>query len=300
MDRRLLRRMTEETTILPTLPPVASRLVEAVARMDAETTEEVARILALDPGLTARTLRLANSDCYGFPRKVGSVELAVLVLGPGTIRDLVLTASVVQTLGPSDRALTDLWNHAMACGVAARALGERVQYRLLGEAYAAGLLHDIGAVLLRQRDPERFEAAMALARTQGMPLEEAERSLYGSDHSEVGGWLAERWGLPAEIVEAIACHHEPEKAVRSPELSALVHIADSLADRAGYAWAPAPAPHALSPFAWESVEPDASRREALLAGLTDVVVRETERERELFAEFRGAQEEEGWRSPQRI
>lgn len=300
MDRTLLRRMTEETTALPTLPPVASRLVEAVARMDAETTEEVARILALDPGLTARTLRLANSDCYGFPRKVGSVELAVLVLGPGTIRDLVLTASVVQTLGPSDRALTDLWNHAMACGVAARALGERVQYRLLGEAYAAGLLHDIGAVLLRQRNPERFEAALALARAQGTPLEEAERGLYGSDHSEVGGWLAERWGLPGEIVEAIACHHEPEKAVRSPELAALVHIADSLADRAGYAWAPVQAPHALSPFAWESVEPDASRREALLAGLADVVVRETERERELFAEFRGAQEEEAWRSPQRI
>ncbi|HSQ59924.1 MAG TPA: HDOD domain-containing protein [Acidobacteriota bacterium] len=300
MDRALLRRMTEETTILPTLPPVASRLVEAVARMDAETTEEVARILALDPGLTARTLRLANSDCYGFPRKVGSVELAVLVLGPGTIRDLVLTASVVQSLGPADRALTDLWNHAMACGVAARALGERVQYRLLGEAYAAGLLHDIGAVLLRQRDPERFEAALALTRAQGMPLEEAERSLYGSDHSEVGGWLAERWGLPGEIVEAIACHHAPETAVRSPELTALVHIADSLADRAGYAWTPVPAPHALSPFAWESVEPDASRREALLDGLADVVVRETERERELFAEFRGAQEEEGWRSPQGV
>ena len=300
MDRTLLRRLTEETTALPTLPLVASRLVEAVARMDAETTEAVARILALDPGLTARTLRLANSDCYGFPRKVGSVELAVLVLGPGTIRDLALTASVVQTLGPDGRAMTELWNHAMACGVAARALGERAQYRLLGEAYAAGLLHDIGAVLLRQLDPQRFEAAIALATTQGTPLEEAQRGLFGSDHSEVGGWLAERWGLPGEIVEAIACHHHPEVAVRSTELTALVHIADSLADRAGYAWEPARAPRALSAYAWESVEPDPSRREALLEGLTDVVVRETERERELFAEFRRAQEEDAWQSPQRV
>ena len=289
--------MTEETTALPTLPPVASRLVEAVARMDAETTEEVARILALDPGLTARTLRLANSDCYGFPRKVGSVELAVLVLGPGTIRDLVLTASVVQTLGPSDRALTELWNHAMACGVAARALGERVQYRLLGEAYAAGLLHDIGAVLLRQRNPERFEAALALARTHGTPLEEAERGLYGSDHSEVGGWLAERWGLPGEIVEAIACHHRPWEAVRAPELTALVHIADSLANRAGYTWAPSAASGPATASAWEAIEPDARRREALLEGLAEVVVRETERERELFAEFRGIQEDASWPSP---
>ena len=300
MDRTALRQMTETTTALPTLPLVACRLLEAVARMDSETTEEVARILSLDPGLTARTLRLANSDCYGFPRKVGSVELAVLVLGPGTIRDLVLTASVVQTLGPGDRALTNLWNHSMACGVAARALGERVRYRLLGEAYAAGLLHDVGAVLLRQQHPGRFEAALALASTQGQAMEEAERSLYGSDHSEVGGWLAERWGLPAEIVEALACHHRPWEAVRAPELTALVHIADSLADGAGYSWAPRAASGPATASAWEAIEPDARRRAALLEGLTDVVVRETERERELFAEFRGTQEEASWPLPQRI
>ncbi len=294
MDRTSLRQLTESTTALPTLPLVASRLLEAVARMDADTTEEVARILALDPSLTARTLRLANSDCYGFPRKVGSVELAVLVLGSGTIRDLVLTASVVQTLAPGDRALTKLWNHSMACGVAARALGERVRYRLLGEAYAAGLLHDVGAVLLRQQHPGRFDAALALASSQGQSLGEAERSLYGSDHSEVGGWLAERWGLPAEIVEAIACHHRPWEAVRAPELTALVHIADSLADGAGYAWAPSTATGPATASAWEAIEPDTRRREALLDGLTEVVVRETERERELFAEFRGTQEETSW------
>lgn len=299
--RNALRRLTEATTALPTLPLVASRLLESLARMDGETTEEVARILALDPGLTARTLRLANSDCYGFPRKVGSVELAVLVLGSGTIRDLVLTASVVQTMGPGgDRALTKLWNHAMACGVAARALGERVHYRLLGEAYAAGLLHDIGAVLLRQQEPERFEAAQALASAQGCSMEEAERSLYGSDHSEVGGWLAERWGLPGEIVEAIACHHRPWEATRAPELTALVHIADSLADRAGYAWAPSVPSGPATSSAWEAIEPDHGRREALVAGLTEAVVRETERERQLFAEFRDVQEDASWLSPQRI
>jgi len=298
--RSTIRRMTEATTALPTLPLVASRLLEAVARMDAETTEEVARILALDPGLTARTLRLANSDCYGFPRKVGSVELAVLVLGPGTIRDLVLTASVVQTLAPGDHSLTKLWNHSMACGVAARALAERIHYRLLGEAYAAGLLHDIGAVLLRQQEPGRFEAAQALAASNGLTLEEAERSLYGSDHSEVGGWLAERWGLPGEIVEAIACHHRPWEANRAPELTALVHIADSLADRAGYAWSPSSATGPATASAWEAIEPDAARREALVDGLTEAVVRETERERQLFAEFRDVQEDVSWVSPQRV
>ena len=103
-DRVALKRVTEETMALPTFPIVASRLIEEVARPDA-TSEEIARIVSLDPALTARTLKLANSDFYGFPRKVGSVDLAVLVLGPSTIRDLVLTSSVVQTLGRSGSAL---------------------------------------------------------------------------------------------------------------------------------------------------------------------------------------------------
>jgi hypothetical protein len=100
-------------------------------------------------------------------------------------------------------------------------------------------------------------------------------------------------------VEAIACHHRPWEATRAPELTALVHIADSLADRAGYAWAPSTASGPATSSAWEAIEPDAERREALLEGLIETVVRETERESQLFAEFRGVQEDASWPLPQR-
>ncbi|MGE5175764.1 MAG: HDOD domain-containing protein [Hyphomicrobiales bacterium] len=285
-----LRRAAEETMVLPTFPVVASRLIEEVARPDA-TSEEIGRILANDPALAARTLRLANSDFYGFPRKVGSIELAVLVLGPGTMRDLVLTSSVVQTFGQAGTALEGLWSHSMACGIAARSLAERCRYRLTGDAYAAGLLHDIGKVVLRQNDPERFDAVLALCRAQNVPGDEAERGLFGSDHAEVGGWLAERWGLPAEIVEAIACHHRPEAAARNRALTALVHIANSLAERAGYSWAPGIDPAPLDASAWEAVDPVAGAHDALLVDLVSDVIRETEREKALFAEFRGPKQE---------
>lgn len=288
--RTALRRVTEEITTLPTFPVVASRLIEEVARPDA-TSEEIGRILANDPALTARTLKLANSDFYGFPRKVGSVDLAVLVLGPSTIRDLVLTSSVVQALGRSGSALEGLWSHSMACGIAARALAERCRYRLTGDAYAAGLLHDVGKVVLRQQDPERFDAVLALCRAQSVPVEEAERGLFGSDHAEVGGWLAERWGLPAEIAEAIAFHHRPDAATRNPALTALVHIANSLAERAGYSWAPGLDPAPLDASAWDAVDPAPGAREASLEDLVSHVIRETEREKALFAEFRGTKQE---------
>src|SRR5467141_1383451 len=254
MDRVHLKKVTEDMVALPTLPLVASRLLESIANPESATSEEIGEVIALDPALTARTLKLANSDFYGFPRKVGTVDLAVVVLGPDTIRDLVLGASVFQTLDPTWRSLTGLWSHSLACGVAARAMADRCGYRLESEAFAAGMLHDIGKVVLRQTCPARYDAATALAREQGISMIEAERGILGSDHAEVGGWLAERWGLPGDLVEAIACHHRPEQARLNTELTSLVHIADWLAGRTGNSWPHGGMPGSVSQFAWECVE----------------------------------------------
>jgi putative nucleotidyltransferase with HDIG domain len=290
MDRVHLRKITEAMVALPTLPLVASRLLESIADPDAATSEEIGAVIALDPALTARTLKLANSDFYGFPRKVGTVDLAVVVLGPDTIRDLVLGAAVFQTLDPTWRSLTGLWSHSLACGVAARALADRCGYRLESGAFAAGMLHDIGKVALRQTYPDRYEAAIALVRDQKISMVEAERGVLGSDHAEVGGWLAERWGLPGDLVEAIACHHRPEQARLNPELTSLVHIADWLAGRTGNSWPVEANQEAVSPFAWECVEAGEMERDMLLEDLVPFIQRAVRREQELFRHF-GEQQE---------
>jgi putative nucleotidyltransferase with HDIG domain len=290
MDRMQLRKVTEGMVTLPTLPRVASRLLESLANPDAATSEEIGEVIALDPSLTARTLRLANSDFYGFPRKVGTVDLAVVVLGADTIRDLVLGASVFQTLDPTWRSLTGLWSHSLACGVAARAMADRCRYRLAAGAFAAGMLHDIGKVALRQAYPDRYEAVMALVRAEGISMMEAERGVLGSDHAEVGGWLAERWGLPGDLVEAIACHHRPELARLNPELTSLVHIADWLAGRTGNSWPVEAKPGAVSPFAWECLEVGEIERQALLVDLVPFIQRAVRREQDLFRHFGEPQE----------
>jgi len=290
LDRVHLRRVTEEMVSLPTLPRVARRLLEVVAD-PATPSEELARILSLDPSLTGRTLKLANSDFYGFPRRVGSVDLAVVVLGSSTVRDLVLSAAVFQALDPDGIELEGLWNHSMACAVAARLLAERSRYRLGGEAYAAGILHDIGKVALRQCFPERFDAVLALARSQGLAMIEAERGVFGSDHAEVGAWLAARWGLPDDLVEAVAFHHRPEGAVRNRELTALVHVANALAERTGHAWPSGVELPPLAPEAWESIQPDERLRDGLVQELAEHVCRAMEQERAVFLQFRAREEE---------
>src|SRR5882672_4669679 len=290
MDRLHLKKVTEAMVALPTLPLVASRLLESIADPDAATSEEIGSVIALDPALTARTLKLANSDFYGFPRKVGTVDLAVVVLGPATIRDLVLGAAVFQTLDPTWKTLTGLWSHSLACGVAARAMAGRCGYRLESEAFAAGMLHDIGKVALRQTHPDRYDAAIALVRDQGIPMIEAERGVLGSDHAEVGGWLAERWGLPGDLVEAIACHHRPELARLNTELTSIVHIADWLAGRTGNSWPVEAKEEAVSPFAWECLEVGEVERAMLLEDLVPFIQRAVRREQELFRHF-GEQQE---------
>jgi HD-like signal output (HDOD) protein len=290
LDRVHLKRVTEEMVALPTLPLVASRLIEAIAVPGEGSSEEIGRIISLDPALTMRTLKLANSDFYGFPRKVGTVDLAVVVLGATTIRDLVLSASVFQSLDPAWKQLSGLWTHSLACGVAARALAERSRYRLDGEAFATGMLHDVGQVALRQCFPHQFEAAVAMVREQGIPMEEAERGMLGSDHAEVGGWLAERWGLPADMVEAIALHHRPERAEINPKLAALIHVADSLTGRTGHAWPEGATPRPVSEAAWEWIEPDGGERQALLRDLVPDIRAAVEKEMDLFQHFSGPQE----------
>ena len=119
---------------------------------------------------------------------------------------------------------------------------------------------------------------------------EAERGVLGSDHAEVGGWLAERWGLPGDLVEAIACHHRPEQARLNPELTSLVHIADWLAGRTGNSWPAEAKQEAVSPFAWECLETGSTERQALLLDLVPFIQRAVRREQELFRHF-GDQEE---------
>ncbi len=119
---------------------------------------------------------------------------------------------------------------------------------------------------------------------------EAERGVLGSDHAEVGGWLAERWGLPGDLVEAIACHHRPEQARLNPELVSIVHIADWLAGRTGNSWPVEAKEEAVSPFAWECLEVGEVERAMLLEDLVPFIQRAVRREQELFRHF-GEQQE---------
>jgi HD-like signal output (HDOD) protein len=214
---------------LPSLPRVYAQLTRALA--DPETSlPEIARIVGQDLAMCAKVLQLANSAFFGQARHVASIERAVTVLGANMIKNLALAVGAFSAFERDGRVLDRLHEHSMATGrLAAAMLSDRRQAE---DAFMAGMLHDLGKLVLVARFAEPLAAAVARARATDRPLYEAEREVCGVTHAAVGAYLVGLWGLPYPIVEAIAHHHDPATAApRTFDVLTAVHVADAFAPR---------------------------------------------------------------------
>lgn len=218
---------------LVSLPEVAIRLNELLGQPESDVCE-ISRLIARDPALTGRLLGIANSPWYGLSQEITSIQRAVTLLGMQQIRDLVLSTSATRAfegIPVEVIAVEDFWQHSLYCGLLAQALGERSGSRD-GSLFIAGLLHDIGQLLLFSHYPQQMHDAILRSVEGEAPLSlvEAEASLLGTDHTEVGAALGREWRLPALFIEVMAHHHQPERAREHPQAVALVSIANAIAD----------------------------------------------------------------------
>jgi putative nucleotidyltransferase with HDIG domain len=174
---------------------------------------------------------MANSAYYGYARRISSINEAIMVLGFGTVRNLVLAASVSNVMNKELQGYFllkgELWKHSMSTALIAKTLARKINYQFADQAFTAGLLHDIGKVILNTYMTSMFEKVIQKVQTENIPFMEAEQQILGFDHAEVGSRVAERWNLPKELVEAIAKHHSPVTAEINPMLTSIVHVADA-------------------------------------------------------------------------
>jgi putative nucleotidyltransferase with HDIG domain len=226
-----IKKVTESIISLPTLPTVVSKMIELVDNPKTSAAS-LARLISTDQALTAKILKLANSAYYGFPREISTVNMAIVVLGFNTVKDMGLSLSVFDmfkdTEGDTLFDVSKFWEHSIGCGAASRMMARRLKYRFVGEAFVAGLLHDIGKVILNQYVHKEFMEILTLASLGKVTFDEAEEDIIGTGHAQVGSWLAEKWNLPKIIVESIAFHHEPWEAKTEPLLVAIVTVANYL------------------------------------------------------------------------
>jgi putative nucleotidyltransferase with HDIG domain len=217
---------------LAELPPMPASISEVIAACDDQdmTVGQLSQVILRDQSLTANILKLANSSFYGHARRVTTVTEAVVLLGFSAIKSLAISSHTARIL---NRALPGyglaagaLWEHSIAVAFCARRLAVEVHLAPVEEAFVAGLLHDIGKIVLASHSPEAFEEIGAAARARMVPFHHVEAEVLGFDHAELGARVAALWSFPPELEEAIRFHHDPGNAVLKPMLSHVVHLAD--------------------------------------------------------------------------
>jgi len=228
---RRLHWLIEETNDLPTLPKVTMEVAQLVDSPTA-SAPKIAQALARDQVLTAKVLKMANSAFYGAPRRISTVTDAIVMLGMHTIRNMTMAVSCQEVLhgAVSSYAIRrgDLWRHSMCVAYASQQIAKRARYRITEEAFVAGLLHDIGKVLISTYLSTEFLQVMTHAQELNQSFSDAEQDILGFDHAEVGARLTEHWNLPSHLVQAIRYHHNPSHQDPPNTLTSIVHLADLL------------------------------------------------------------------------
>jgi putative nucleotidyltransferase with HDIG domain len=216
---------------LPTLSVVANNII-LITQNPKSSALEVGSAISQDQALVSKILRIANSTFYGFPKEITTITHAIVILGFANIRNLVLTASIVDMFpssggdGHFDRE--GFWNHSLACGVTSKLIAKRLGINNLEEVFISGLLHDLGKLILDTYFSEDFTRVFCMVEEKEILIREAEQELLGFDHAAVGGIVADKWNLPPALIKVIRFHHNPPLANESMRMAAIVHLADVL------------------------------------------------------------------------
>ncbi|MCB0882569.1 MAG: HDOD domain-containing protein [Thermoleophilia bacterium] len=217
---------------LAELPPLPTSISEVIAACDDQdmSVGQLSQIILRDQNLTANILKLSNSAFYGHARTVTTITEAVVLLGFSAIKSLAISSHTARLL---NRPLPgyglesgDLWKHSLASAFCARRLAVEVHLAPVEQAFVAGLLHDIGKLVLATHMADVFEEMGAEARERRVPFHLVEAEVLGFDHAELGARVAAQWSFPPELEESIRFHHDPDQATLKPKLAHVVHLAD--------------------------------------------------------------------------
>jgi HD-like signal output (HDOD) protein len=217
---------------LPTLPHILLKLMEACSGENADVAK-ISRIVEADPSLSSRILKLINSAYYGLPNKIESINHSVNCLGIDTVRNIAIGSSISQSFRPPKVGtlfnLKVFWWHSLVCAVLARLIAKEARYPNPDEAFLAGLLHDIGRLVLWINYPEEYSELLEKYRNHSDLLLAGE-ARQGSTHCEISAWLLQEWGFSSFVIDAVLYHHEPmEKVKNTLPLVQILYLANILA-----------------------------------------------------------------------
>ncbi len=228
-DEPHLQKLVSKIVRLPALPDNVLAIQRLIRAPDT-TAETVGQAIARDQALSAQVLKLVNSGFYGFTTPVASIAHAVVLLGFGALKTLLVSTAAASLIGS---AFPGLYPHSLTCARIAFILARRQGLDEPDELSAAGLLHDIGKMVLATHLPEEYEAVKKAVHERNLLFMDAETATMGVTHADLGAWLLAQWRLPAQTVEPIRRHHAFDPDAPFAERAAALHLADILARAEG-------------------------------------------------------------------
>ncbi len=218
-------------------PPTTYSQLDALIHDDNASAEDISQVINTDPALTSRLLKIVNSPYYGFPSQISTISRAITIVGTRELTQLVLATSVINAFKgiPADLIkMDDFWRHSIACAITSSLVAKQCKLASTEQYFIAGLLQNIGSLVLYQTIPELAKEAITSALFGQETVYEAEKRLFGFDHTEVGEALAQKWNLPIALLEVIRYHHTPTQAPVFPIEVAVVHVADIMVTSTGH------------------------------------------------------------------
>lgn len=237
MDLGTLQIRIQRSENLPVLPAVVGTVLKIVEGPNA-SAREVEKAVESDPAITAKILRVANSPLYG-GAAVPTIGRAISVLGMNSIKSLVVGVSYQQMInGGACTSVNfnklEFWQHSLAVATGARLLGKsRIPMRA-EELYVAGMMHDVGILVLDRFMPDQLDIALRRSADLGEPLFTSELETYGFDHAAIGGVLALKWGLSPLVQKAVAFHHDPDSDGDYYDTTIIIAACNALAHEVGF------------------------------------------------------------------
>lgn len=228
--QKSIRSKLENISSLPTLPTVIERITRLLQNPKT-SAEEIGKAITIDQALASKVLKLVNSAFYGFPGKISTITHAIVILGFSTVKNIVLTTSIFDTFRNKGKEMAgfdmeQFWMHSIACGAASQSIAKYLGSSEKEECFIAGLIHDLGKIILCQYLPDDFRAVLSASNHHSNLFFENELRLFDVTHQEIGGILAEKWNLPKNLQNAVKYHHNPLPSRDYYTTTAIVHCAD--------------------------------------------------------------------------
>lgn len=229
-------RIKKHLSNIGTLPSVPQIITEVSILLDSERTSaaDLCKVISRDQAIVAKILAVANSPLYGLPRRVSTIEFAVVIIGFEHMRNILVALSLVEAFKSKTTTTWDhhaYWSHSLLTATAAKRIADDLRYPKSGEVFTAGLLHDLGLVVLQRYMKADFDKIIKLVEEQQISHFNAELEVLGFTHQDIAEFLLEKWNFPPYIIESVLYHHQPSLAENGKVLASLVHLADYMTQK---------------------------------------------------------------------